>query len=1141
MVLGFDRVLLAAAVALLVCSCSCSGASRAAVVRAGLPGEDPALVDALTQQIIGAGYTTVKLNATELCDPAVLNAKDFDLLVLPNAADLPVKAVTSISEFAKAGGDIIALNAPLWQRVLINVDGKWTTHDDYQRANAGKLPAHVLFDFSNTNDWTRNANAMDSPSTYETTNGPGFLQRALHAVIPNLTGWDSFGVRNLQKPFPNGHTLTIFSAKGAENTNQLAVEWTEKDGSRWIAVVALYPEWRQYVLAPSDFHYWTSTEDRGGRGDSFKPENAVSLSFGLAFSHTGVDAGSHEFWVGPVGTTDKMADLGSFDGLRMPGPLDLPALDTLSPGYKLFDVHGPVRLSLRQDQAIVSAKSYEPVLASNLTLRSPQPRPGGGGFDKRRDWRFIPILEARSADGQWRGTPVTMMVNADGPYKGGVWASFGFTGSEIYKSPAMLSIVRQIAQRMHNGVFILDGGANFYTYFKDQPGKIGIRIVNVSKQEHYVHAMVGHREPNISTLLDSMSWEVAKLLPGEIRTVSSDVVNYASKDGYALEATIREGNEIIDRVAHKTYIWEPNKTKHFITVKDGEFMLDGKRWRANGVNYMPSSGIGTEDGEYFEHWIGARSYDPEVVDRDLDHIQEMGLNSVSAFVYTGYAKDQNMLDFLRRLDKRGMKANIGLRPGMPTTFDADAIKGAIELLRLPENDTVFAYDIAWEPMFGTNNERKVWDGDWENWIVERYGSVANAEKDWGFAVPRTEDGKVTNPLPPQIDTDGKWRVMTAAYRRFLDTLLYKKYGEARRQIRSVDPNHMVSFRMAEAGNPGYRWDGRIPYDWPYLAAAVDMIEPEAYGRIGDWERVKPGWFEFEYAKWAAPSKPVIWAEMGVSAWDTSRMQDSQQKLDYQAMFHKAFYRLLTSSGASGIFFWWYPGGFRAGENSDYGIINPDGTDKPVTKVIRESSKAFLDGPTRPKPNYWIEIDRDAHPDGIAGIYDAAKADFWSAIDKGLAPGFRTKGTGTDSSNCPLVAVGNGPLTGSNPPKYLDAAIDSVQVLDASGKWVEVAKGGSVKVAGGKAVAARVEFTNLGEARLLAPASTTAAGGVYLMIEQGSHTRAIALASDVPHQASSSVKPFELLPAGPELTEVVLTFEAKGRAKFGERFGFRIEP
>ena len=42
--------------------------------------------------------------------------------------------------------------------------------------------------------------------------------------------------------------------------------------------------------------------------------------------------------------------------------------------------------------------------------------------------------------------------------------------------------------------------------------------------------------------------------------------------------------------------------------------------------------------------------------------------------------------------------------------------------------------------------------------------------------------------------------------------------------------------------------------------------PGGYGRIGDWERVRPGWFTVAYARAAAPDLPVLWAEFGTSVW-----------------------------------------------------------------------------------------------------------------------------------------------------------------------------------------------------------------------------------------------------------------------------------
>ena len=115
------------------------------------------------------------------------------------------------------------------------------------------------------------------------------------------------------------------------------------------------------------------------------------------------------------------------------------------------------------------------------------------------------------------------------------------------------------------------------------------------------------------------------------------------------------------------------------------------------------------------------------------------------------------------------------------------------------------------------------------------------------------------------------------------------------RVRSVDPNHLVSFRMTEAGDPTMNWRGVMAYDFPYLAGAVDILEPEAYGRTGDWERVKPGWFEYEYARWAAPELPIMWAEAGVSAWDLGIGRASRDKLAFQGKYFSDFRRDFVDS------------------------------------------------------------------------------------------------------------------------------------------------------------------------------------------------------------------------------------------------------
>jgi len=278
---------------------------------------------------------------------------------------------------------------------------------------------------------------------------------------------------------------------------------------------------------------------------------------------------------------------------------------------------------------------------------------------------------------------------------------------------------------------------------------------------------------------------------------------------------------------------------------------------------------------------------------------------------------------------------------------------------------------------------------WSKWIQERHGSIEAAEKAWG--VPATGKGEAIG-VPParQLTQDGPWRKMIADYRLFLDELVGERYGEARRLVRTIDPNHAVSFRMQHAGDPTLNWEQLLPYDFPGLVDAVDIWEPEAYGRIGDWDRVKAGRFTADYARLCDPEKPLIWSEMGYNVWSLSRGGPDPGRIRFAARYYRDFYRMLRESGADGVFFWWYPGGYRVNEKSDFGIINPDGTDRLHTGVIREEGRRFLAAPGPPPPDVWIQVDRDADARGLFGIYEAVQEEYWRAIAEGKTPGLKWK-------------------------------------------------------------------------------------------------------------------------------------------------------
>lgn len=1093
-----------------------------------------ALADDLSAVVGDSGFEVRPIDFLTLCHPDTLTSSEVGLLILPDASVLPTDAIDPIVSYLQRGGDILALNTPMARRFLLQDGSSWVDRDRFRQSHVAELSGSPLFHFEKEGltGWQRGSNNPSVKTSQEIIEDPE-VGAALHVRIPLFDNWDTFASPELEQPFGTDRVLTTFMAKGGPQTTQLAVEWTEKDGSRWIATVPLTDKWQFYALQPEDFRFWQSVPAR--QNDQFRPQNASRIVFGIALTHTPLSGDRHEYWVAQVATAARNVYYDQL--LRHVRP---PALEILLPSYKFYEATQPVQLR--------SSLLPESSLPAATVVRCVHPRPRAGGFDKSRSWRWEPILEAndaRVADPTdplaWRGAAGALLVHAEGPYKGGVWASFGIDDLKWYRAPETLALIQNLAKRMRKGLFLIDGGLNFYTYFQNQDALAGARLINTSGEPHRV--VVQLRVASNQKPLRQKEWEV-DLPPGTAERVADSLsLPKETEEGAVVVVELWDGSELVDHAQHSVYCWVPEKHPEFVTIENGEFVAEGKRWRPHGVNYMPSSGIGTEDGSYFEYWLGAPSYDPEIIERDLTRVRDLGMNSVSIFIFHESVPAQNLLDLLRILKALGLRANLSLRPGTPMRFEWDKIREILTYYRLWEHDTVFAFDLAWEPSFGNHDERREWDEAWRSWIVERYGSLENAECDWEYRAPRDPNGVVTNPPNEWFLGDGPYRRVVAAYRRFLDTLLYEKYSQARDLVRSVDPDHLISFRMAEAGNPTFRWDKIIPYDFAYLAGAVDFLAPEAYGRIGDWERVKPGWFEREYARWAAPRKPMIWAEAGVNAWVESRGEAPQDRLAFQGDFYRNLYRMFTESASDGVFFWWYPGGYRVNERSDYGIINPDGTDRPNTQAIRMLGKDFMQGRSLQPPNHWITIDRDRYPEGIAGIYAEVQQEFWDAIASGHVPGLRTEGTGTTSATCPLTAVGGGAYNGKNPLKFMDAFFDAVGVKELGNDTIQrIEKNGVIRFGSRQGVRLVCHITNLGEATWLPASAGT--GGVSLVgfDDTGSEILRAPLKKPVQRFETAIVTlhvPRSIIKGGDK--RLTVTLEATNRAQFGQKFTFLVAP
>lgn len=1101
-----------------------AGGPVAAVLVDDLPGLDRELADMLLARLRDAGMTAVPLTVEEATNRFLLRQGNISLLVLTSARVFPMEGVQAIQQYLAHGGNLIALDTPAFRTPVRKVGNRWLSEEQV-RALLTKQPVEkMLYDFESgtAQDWGYNTGGGE-PATWEfSAGGAAGTAHALHCVIPKFENWNTFVAPAVAQPFGPGQELTCFWAKGDPGTTRLALEWTERDGSRWIATVPLTTTWSYYALSPYDFAYWRDnpSQGRGGEGDHLRPQNAQRFTVGLSGTHTPLPGGRHEFWVDQIGVAkNPVAELAA------PGTFTVPPMELLCPGYKFFQVTDAVSLKVSADQTILDAEG----LPLPKDLMSVQPRPEGTGFNKERRWRYIPLLEATDAEGRVCGTPACLMLSRAGSSQ---LASFALP-APVCKTPGVLGMISQVAQRMQRGFYLLEGGAEFFAYFEGEAVTLGCRTISFG----------GKPQPKCQahfTVTSATGAELDTTVP-----VTDGVAQCRWTPPSALATTYQvqcvlldEAGQTLDRLAHPVVVWRPSEKPDFVQIKNGEFIRHGKPWRVYGVNYMPSSGIGTEDGPYFEYWIGKQAYDPIIVQRDLERIKALGLNTISIFCYYGSRGSRNLLDILERCRRLDIMVNLSLRPGTPLDFRLQEMQALIETFRLAQNDTVFAYDLAWEPQFGNHGMIKRWAPEWERWIVDRYGSLENAEADWGVPVPR-EGGQVTVPFDQQLDREGPQRVMVCAYRRFLDDLLSKKHALANNFIKSLDPNHFTAFRMSEAGNPtvGPSW---IAYDFKGLCRSVDIMEPEGYGRIGEWDRVRPGRFTLDYARCMAPGKPVMWAEFGFTSWDNARMERDLRQEEWIGGFYDRFYRMCQEGDADGSICWWWPGGFRVGENSDFGIINPDGSWRANSKAIHGWAARMTAPRAHRSVDEWITVDRDASGGGIFGVYQAVQERYWKLVDAGKNPGLRTDGYGLDSATAPRRAVGNLPYRpGMNPHKYLNAEFDRLEIRDAQGEWQTVEDGGVVKVRRGTPLVVRAQVGNNGEAKWLGAETPSRSRAFPGQVRLTAGEASIAIPVDVPAMGTATITDFQVC----ELKETMdLTFEMQAApdVSFGEKLRVKVQ-
>lgn len=966
---------------------------RAAILGGLPPVTDSREADTIASEFKKQGSQAFILTAEQVADPQSFSAERYDVLVVPHAATFPAIAQDNLLRYLHERGKLICIGAPAFSRYVFADDGKWYTRENLMAAlKSTPLPDVGAADVTSWSRATNDTKAISTVDKEESPHGP-----ALHLRFENYTNWDNFGPKPFDdSPYAPGAQVLTFWAKGGPHTSALVIEWVERDGSRWIGSVTLTPQWKRYAMAETDFHYWqdSSSHGRGGSDDRFHPENAHSLRIGLAQSHALLATGKHEYWI---------ADLGSAALPETYRPVTPPVLEALSPSYKGFvdkDHNNSWAPTLRQ----LGRGSAE--TSGRLTIDAAMVG-GGPWVHPRMVWYYTSVA---------------------GDMKGASWGGVIERPAQNRETAAV-----ELARYLTDRVAVVWAGAESPSYFSDQPVVIGARVYNPRRSAVTVRCEVtflGQHKANIRKS------ESMRLNPGESRVFRVAVGKLPPRGYVAQVATLLPAEKHPDVIPASFLVIAPPepsaKANHYVRVKGGEFVLDGKPWRIAGINFWPAWIAGQDAEAYRHHWLSSDEYDPALAERDLETCTTLGVNMVSV-MYSRPEMAPALNDFLARCRNHGIKANVFLEGANPLNYNLQYLKQLVDAARLRGNDAVFAFDIAWEPTLGRHADRKRLDTEWRQWVVDQYGSIENAEKNWGIEAPR-ENGEATNPTDEQVSIDGPARVMVAAYRRFADDRISIGYRHVAKLLRSYRP--LIGARSGYGGN-GNPWALAImPFDLLSGAAHLDFISAEGYYLDGPWQKFREGGLNVAYGRYAGNGKPVFWAEFGQSVFPDT----TPEKMKMQGEYYAKFYRSVADSGANGSAAWWFPGGLRVDENSDYGIVSPDGTPRPAALQLQKHARELPKLAVNPAPNAWITIDRDADSQGYVGVYSRWREQYGKLREAGKVPGVRTKGSGTTTANMPLVAVGNVPANGQNPLKYVDGEID----VDAKAGIVTLINTGDAK-------------------------------------------------------------------------------------------------
>lgn len=1106
-----------------------------------LPQQAPAYVSYITEQLSAENIETIIYKWDDINHHNIFDTAVYSSILIADAGHVPAFLQNDVDAYLKQGGNIITLGGIPFAEEYYNVNNNEADTNTLCNMMAnGSFDKTIILPLDKQSDlngfvkdtYNPDSKKHDGSAAISIVEGGVTLSHCMKYYADDFVINESFEKDIVIK---NGHNVIGFYAKACSNTKTITIQLVEKDGNIFKTRITPSTQFTYFMLSKKDFVYAGNRfhNNYESRPTYVNFQSVEKIQFGHALSHAYSVAGEHTFYISEVAT----ANIALLNDNKV-------VIDGLYPEYKFHPVTNAVSMKSYHKQAFIEQQEFE--VPNKLFSHSP--RAQATGFHKKRISRFIPLIEAYDEKGLRCGYGAYMLLNIScserkSSHNKGSIVVFTPNSDSFYENGGAAAVAQAI-NSLFLPVVLIEGGSEEYIYFTDQPNAVCGAVIyirdNSEASNYQVKLSLGNASrtynideftplPNTDGLdLREISFE---------KDISNDVI----------VTQLIYNDKVCDTLSHKISLYEikPQSEREFAHIQKGEneVYIGDKPVRFFGVNYMPSCNIGMETWQEFEHYVASFAYDPDIIETDLIRIKDIGINSVSIFMhYEPSIHSNNILHLVKLCQKHGLYVDLAIRPkANPFDFDEKEVNEMITKYRFHENDTIVAYDIAWERYVGTYeacygnfNGRKSFDENWQNFLLNHYGSYEKAESIFGCKLPRSKNGDVIGVSDDMLRADGEHTVMVAVFRRFIDEQVAYAHIKAMQFIRSVDPNHMISPRTGDASTIPLVDPGIYGYDYKALSYSMDFMSPESYALTDHYSSMKQGIFTNIYSRYANPDNVIQWKEFGKSIWIGSNFTDNSTSLEWQAEYYRRFFDMLIAGHTSGLYAWWWAGGYRVGENSDFGIIAPDGSDRPVTSVFREYAERFIHAPHIKPIQKQIYIDRDLHADGLLSLYRSIEQELYSAIESGGMVELIDNATGKTSADVELTEVGNTAPCGCV-PKYINGIFTNIVVSDGKLSPQEIKNGDTISV--GSTAELYINFTVINTEK-----STWLCGNEYGCVslqsdDASDFTVSIPLVQDIPYLSYAT---FSTVINCERKGDLCVSLSAKDRTKFGEHIIIHIQ-